>query len=99
MTLSGDKSILNDKIKNKFHVLHKFSYKFVKLNRSKNRRSVIVAVTAVRQTITVRIGFNQKYFVYKMGPTIAPSVKINNLNINNIMIKTSELCPALCSIV
>ncbi|XP_030020558.2 uncharacterized protein LOC115440410 [Manduca sexta] len=33
---------------NLVHEKHKFYYKFVKLNRSKNRRSVVVAVSAVR---------------------------------------------------
>lgn len=31
-----------------FHEKHKFHYKMVKLNRSKNRRNVVVAVSAVR---------------------------------------------------
>lgn len=31
-----------------YHEKHKFSYRIVKLNKSKNRRNVVVAVSAVR---------------------------------------------------
>ncbi|KAL4704943.1 hypothetical protein ACJJTC_013400 [Scirpophaga incertulas] len=45
------KNIRNGKIKNNnigFHEKHKFYYRIVKLNRSKDRRNVVVAVSAVR---------------------------------------------------
>lgn len=45
---SETKEIANERNSVNFHEKHKFSYKIVKLNRSKNRRSVVVAVSAVR---------------------------------------------------
>ncbi|CAB3224224.1 unnamed protein product [Arctia plantaginis] len=50
--LKGLANIMNSKAVDKnnieFHEKHKFSYRIVKLNKSKSRRNVVVAVSAVR---------------------------------------------------
>lgn len=45
---SRPRKVIEDKNNVEFHERHKFSYKIVKLNRSKSRKNVVVAVSAVR---------------------------------------------------